>query len=209
MKELISLTEKLADPNLKGENLDILGLPIPPTLGEIGVFGVAVSLYQSSKAVSDYIFSRSFENFTKELSSLTLDQKSKFFDKYSNKNIQDFGEQALLMLNKIETPLSAKMIGKAHYLLVINEINQEIYLNYCFIIKQLNLYLLKKLKSIFQECNEKPEYGGLYTTLFNLGLMQEAEQKLYPGSLPPKAYTQSIFGWEFYNHIIKPFVNEI
>lgn len=207
MKELISLTEKLADPNLKVENLDILGLPIPTTLGEIGVFGVAVSLYQSSKAVSDYIFSRSFENFTKELSSLTLDQKSKFFDKYSNKNIQEFGEQALLMLNKIEMPLAAKMIGKAHYLLVLDKIDSEKYENYCFIIKSINSYLFKEICKTYKS-QENIFRGGVASYLYNLALLSEYYENEFPTGPVFKGYKKYQFGEDFFTDILVPFIND-
>lgn len=206
--ELIGLGEKVLDPNFKGENLDVLGLAIPSTLEDVGLFGAAVSVAKGAKVISDHFFAKNFEKFTNELGYITAEQKIKFYNKYSKKNIQDFGEQAILLLNKIEVPLAAKMMGKAHYLLVINEIDENVYLNYCYIIKQLNLYLLKNIKLVFENYNEIPESGGLHTTLFNLGLMQEAMQQLYPGSLPPKTYLQSQFGWDFYNHIIQPFIND-
>jgi len=186
-----------------------LGITIPSSLEEVGVLGVVTSIYKIANAYKDYTFTKSFENFTNQFPNLSDKQKMDFFERFSDKDIQNFGEQALLLLNKIETPLAAKMLGKAHYLLVINEIDQDVYLNYCYIIKQLNLYLLKNIKFIFNKYNETPESGGLYTTLFNLGLMQEAKQELHPGSIPPKAYTQSIFGWEFYERIILPFADEL
>lgn len=207
MKELISLTEKLADPNLKVGNLDILGLSIPATLGEIGVFGVALSLYQSSKAVNEYIFSRSFESFTKELSSLTLDQKSKFFDKYSNKNIQEFGEQALLILNKIEMPLAAKMMGKAHYLLVLDKIDSERYENYCFIIKSINSYLFKEICKTYKS-QENIFRGGAASYLYSLALLNEHYENEFPTGPVFKGYKKYQFGEDFFTDILLPFIND-
>lgn len=206
--EALVLAEKFVDSEVKIGDFSILGISLPVAFEEVGMLGILVSGIKISSYIRDKQFTKAFQNFTAELSGLTADEKQNFFNKYSQKRVEDFGEQALLLLNKIETSIAAKMIGKAHYLLILGDIEEERYNNYCHIIKNLNLYLLKNIRSIYEKHNDVPESGGLYTTLFNLGLMCEAEQKLYPGSLPPKTYVQSLFGWEFYNQIVQPFINE-
>ena len=143
--EVSTLVEKVLDQNIKGENLDVLGLVVPSNLEEVGLYGLGVSLVNSARAISDHIFSKSFEKFSHELKGLTPDQKIKFYDRYSTRDIQEFGEQAILILNKIEMPLASKMMGKAHYLLVLGEISEDVYHNYCYIIKNINLYLFQEI----------------------------------------------------------------
>lgn len=206
VNEVIGLSEKVADQNFKGENLEFLGLNVPSTFEEVGIFGIAVSTAKCTKVLSDYIFAKNFKDFINELDSLTSEQKMRFFDKYSKKNIQDFGEQALLLLNKIEMPLAAKMLGKSHYLLVLEEISEDEYLNYSHIIKNLNLYLLKQIKDVYGKNTLMDFSGGVYALLANYGILNEIPTSMHPSSVSNTTeYSKSEFGRLFFKRIVEPF----
>lgn len=207
--ELLGLVEKIADENLKVGNLDVLGVEVPSALAGVGLYGVTASLVKGAKAINDYLFSRSVKNFAEELENLTPEQKMRFFNRYSAKSIQEFGEQALLLLNKIEMPLAAKMLGKAHYLLVLEEISESEYINYSHIIKNLNLYLFKQIQEVYGKNVLMDFSGGVYTLLSSLGIVNEIPTGMFPSNtVSTTEYSKCEFGKLFYERIVEPFVED-
>lgn len=212
--ELIGLGEKILDPNFKGENLDILGFVVPSSLEEVGLVGATASIAKLAKVISDHFFAKNFEKFTNELGYITPEQKIKFYEKYPKKKIQDFGEQAILLLNKIEMPLAAKMIGKAHYLLVLGEIDESTYFNYCHIAKNINYYIYENLLKVYQHSEPQIFTGGVFSLMESLGLMFEIQEGLYASDVPDEnnpqikliRYMRSEFGKEFYHRIIEALI---
>ena len=206
VNEVVGLAEKIADQSIKGKNLEVLGLAVPSSFEEVGLAGVTVSIVKAAKAISDHLFSKAFANFTNELASLTPEQKMRFFDKYSEKNIQEFGEQALLILNKIEMPLASKMMGKAYYLWVLEEIKEGDYSNYCHIIKNLNLYLFTQIKEVYGKNVLMDFSGGVYALLASYGLVDEVPKGMYPSNtVSATEYSKSEFGKLFFERIVAPF----
>lgn len=214
VNEIIGLGEKIVDQNIKGGNLEVLGLVVPSTLEEVGVLGVVVSAVKGAIALNDHLFSKRFEDFTSELTSLTTEQKIRFYEKYSKKNIQDFGEQAILLLNKIEMPLAAKLIGRAHYLLVSGEIDESTYFNYCHVSKNINRYIYENLLSTYTNSDQQIFKGGVFSLLESLGLMFEIREGLYPSKAADEnnpqikitRYMKSDFGKDFYQQIVGPYI---
>lgn len=208
--EVLGIIEKLGDSAIKVKDLDILGIPVPTSIEDAGAVGVLYGAYKAVSYFRENTFSKAFVQFNNELRSLSDEQKIRFYKKYGKKGVQGFGEQALLMLNKIEMVLAAKMLGKAHYMLAIEKIDEDTYYNYGHIVKSINPYLFNNIVKIFQEDHAERAYeGGLYLTLSSLGLMSEADAQLYPGSLPKTGYEISEFGKKFYEDIVEPFKNEI
>ena len=78
VNEVSSLAEKVLDQNIKGENLDVLGLVVPSSLEEVGVYGFGISIAKCAIVLNDHLFSRAFEKFSNELTRLTPEQKIKF-----------------------------------------------------------------------------------------------------------------------------------
>lgn len=214
LNEVSTLAEKVLDQNIKGENLDVLGLVVPSSLEEVGLYGLGVSFVKGAKILNDHLFSKAFEKFSNELRGLTHDQKMKFYNKYSKKNIQEFGEQAILVLNKIEMPLAAKMIGRAHCLLVLDEIDETTYFNYCHVSKNLNYYLFENLRAVYESLDKKIFIGGVFSLMEGLGLMFEIHEGTFASSAAdendPQAkvtrYMKTEFGLGFYKNIIEPFI---
>lgn len=125
------------------------------------------------------------------------------------KTVEEFGEQALLLLNKIEMPLAAKMLGKAHYLLVLEEITSEEYLNYCHIIKNINLYLYGQINEVYGKNTLFDFSGGVYSLLANYGIVNEVPTGNFPSSsFSSTEYSKCTFGQIFYERIVKPFAEE-
>lgn len=212
--EVSTLAEKVLDQNIKGENLEVLGLVVPSSLEEVGLYGLAASFAQGAKIINDHLFTRAFEKFSDELKYLTPDQKMEFYNKHSKKKIQEFGEQAILVLNKIEMPLAAKMIGRAHYLLVLDEIDETTYFNYCHVSKNLNYYLFENLRAVYESLDEKIFKGGVFSLMEGLGLMFEIHEGTFASAAAdennPQAkvtrYMRTEFGSGFYKNIIEPFI---
>lgn len=194
------------DSSIKISGLSILGIGVPSSLGEIGVIGTIFSGLKIASYLRDQQFENSFQKFALELEAITDEQKQNFFNKFSKKKIEDFGQQAILLLNKIEMPLAAKMMGKAHYLLVLDEISEDEYFNYCHIIKNLNTYLFRQITEIYSKNTLIDFSGGVYTLLSSLGIVNEVPTGNFPSNtVSATEYSKSEFGKLFYERIIKPF----
>lgn len=205
-EDALAITEKLSDPIFQLGGLSVLGITVPTSLEEVGAFGLAVTGAKFFTGLRDRQFVNSFERFAQELNHLTLEQKQKFYDKYSDKTVEEFGEQVLLLLNKIEMPLAAKMLGKAHYLLVLDEIDEQKYSNYCHIIKNLNFYLFKQIDDIYSKNTIYDFSGGVFSLLSSYGVFEEVPKGIYPSDTQnPTYYRKSEFGQDFYQNIIQPF----
>lgn len=213
-ESVVSLVEKTLDPIFKLETLEILGLTLPSNISEIGAVGLTIAAGNTVQTIRNYQFEEAFKKFTIEIEILTTEQKISFFQKHPNKNVREFGEQAIILLDKIEMPLAASMIGKAHYLLVLGEIGREEYYNFCHVIRNLNQYMFTKLIDVHQSPKEKRHQGGVYALFANYGLMSKLVQPLYPSgsnaienNIPDlDDYALSDFGTVFCEKIIKPFI---
>lgn len=210
----ISITEKIADPIFKLETLSILGLTMPNSISDIGLVGLAIAASNTFQSIRNYQFEQAFRKLTIEIENVTTDQRLAFFQKYSKKNVCELGEQAIMLLDKIEMPLAASMIGKAHYLLILGEIDEDDYYNFCHVIRNLNKYMFDQLVDVFQKPNEMRHQGGVYALFANYGLMSKLVQPLYPSdantlreNIPGfDDYALSNFGFVFCEKIIKPFI---
>ena len=112
---LQTLAEKFLDPVLNLGALDLLGVSVPDHFTGVGAIGVLAATNNISNYIRDIQFERDFAAFTAELDSITVEQKIDFYQKYSKKRVKDFGDQVILLLGKIEMPLAAKLMGRAHY----------------------------------------------------------------------------------------------
>jgi len=211
---VVSVVEKILDPIFKLETLAILGLEMPSNISETGALGLTIAAGNTVQAIRNYQFEEAFRKLTIEIEILTSEQKLAFLQKYSNKSVREFGEQAIILLDKIEMPLAASMIGKAHYLLVLGEIDDEDYYNFCHVIRNLNKYMFDNLVDVYQKPKEKRYQGGVYTLFANYDLMFKLAQPLYPRgnnalqeNIPDfDDYALSNFGHVFCEKIIKPFI---
>jgi hypothetical protein len=212
-ESVVSLVEKTLDPTLNLETLTILGLTMPNGISEIGALGLTIAACNTVQSIRTYQFEEAFRKFTIEIEVLTIDEKLAFFQKYSKKSVRELGEQAIILLDKIEMPLAASMIGKAHYLLALDEIDVDDYYNFCHVIRNLNKYMFTQLVDVYQNPKEKRHQGGVYALFANYGLMFKLVQPLYPSdntlleNIPDfDEYALSNFGYVFCEKIIKPFI---
>lgn len=210
---VLSLVEKTLDPSFKLETLEILGFTVSSNISEIGVVGLTLAACNTVQTIRNYQFEEAFRKFTIEIEVLTKDEKLAFFQKYSKKSVREFGEQAIILLDKIEMPLAASMIGKAHYLLALGEIDADDYYNFCHVIRNLNKYMFIQLVDVYRNPKEKRHQGGVYALFANYGLMVKLVQPLYPSddtlleNIPDfDEYALSNFGDVFCEKIIKPFI---
>lgn len=206
-EEALALVEKVTDTSIKIGSLSVLGIDVPSFAGEVGLIGAAFSVLKIASHIRDQQFESSFQKFHLELETLTDEQKLRFFNRFSKKKVEDFGQQAILLLNKIEMPLAAKMMGKAHYLLVLDEISEDEYFNYCHIIKNVNTYLFRQITEIYGKNILMDFSGGVYTLLSSLGIVNEVPTGNFPSNtMSATEYSKSEFGKLFYERIIEPFL---
>ena len=145
---------------------------------------------------------------------VTDEEKIKFFNTHGGKTVKDIEEGVILLLNKIEMPLAANMIGRSHRLLMQEEISKEIFHNYCHVIKNLNQYIYDNLVSVYGNPDKKIFDGGVFSLMESLGLTFEVQEGLFPRDLSDddnpapniRRYMKTYFGEEFYKRIIEPYI---
>lgn len=211
---LSNVVEKILDPALNIGVLSCLGLSAPEVVSSIGVYGLINATHSWSSAIHAEHFIKHLSSVTFELQSVSEEDRIKFFNIHGDKTVKDIGEGVILLLNKIEMPLAANMIGRSHRLLMQEEISEEIFHNYCHVIKNLNQYIYDNLVSVYGDPDKKIFEGGVFSLMESLGLTFEVQEGLFPSDASdddnPKPnkrrYMKTDFGKEFYKRIIEPYV---
>lgn len=211
---LTAVAEKVFDPIVNLGLLSCLGIDVSAIVSGVGVYGLIVGTHNVSTGIQAAQFEKDLAVLTSELESLTDDEKIKFFNTYGEKTVKEIGECVILLLNKIEMPLAANLIGRAHRLLIIGEIDKDTFHNYCHIIKNLNQYVYENLFDAYRDQDTKIVSGGVFSLMESFGLMFEVQEGLFPSSAAdednPRAkirrYMKTDFGETFYQRIIKPYV---
>jgi len=210
---LSNVVEKVLDPVLNIGVLSYLGLSVPEAVSGVGIYGLINATHNWSAAIRTEYFIKHLSAVTFELESVTDEEKIKFFNTYGDKAVKDIGEGVILLLNKIEMPLAASLIGRSHRLLMQGEIDEEIFHNYCHVIKNLNQYIFNKLIGVYGDPSRKIFDGGVFSLMESLGLTFEVQEGLFPRGAaddddptPKKRrYMKTNFGTNFYERIIKPY----
>lgn len=211
---LSNIVEKVLDSTLNFEAINCLGLSMPDALLGLGAYEIINTTYNLATEIQAELFLKNLSAVTFELQSVSSEDKMRFFNTYDDKTVKDIGNSIILLLNKIEMPLAANMIGRAHRLLMQEEITQDNFHNYCHVIKNLNQYIYNNIVDVYSDPNKKIFNGGVFLLMEGLGLTLEARQGLFPsGALNNdnpkpnnKIYMKTDFGEEFYKKIIEPYV---
>ena len=137
---------------------------------------------------------------------ISLQERQEFVDKHCSdpKDEMHVGEVALMILEKLDHPAFAKMLGKAFAMLVEGKIHPETFEMYAYIIRGLSPYLLRQLRQIYQAENVECYDPATAAQLANYALVDEQPPMILGNSSGNflRQFKKNDFGRYFYEHII-------
>lgn len=176
-------------------------------LREIPVIGTAITLWQSGNDIGAYFFAKKIVTFLGEVESVPQDKRKEFIEKNceTEEGIEHIGEATLMLLEKMDSPILATLLGRAFRLMLTGRIPRSTFEHYAHIIRNLSTYLIRELKDFYQQQDildiEPPaaiELSGY--GLVDIGILPN---RIGNTSDMERQYRRTEFGKFFYQHVIK------
>ncbi|AZF43447.1 hypothetical protein C4J87_3296 [Pseudomonas sp. R1-43-08] len=173
---------------------------------EIPIIGTLISMHKLGNSISAALFEIKLNRFLSEVDDVSNQERIDFLDKHCTdaEAINHLGASTLMVLDKIDHPQLASMLGKAFALMIMEVIDRASFDMYCHVIKNLNSYLIQQMHNLF-----KIEYsisGDVPAVVFlaNLGLFYLEKMPTYVGAteMPSGTYRKTSFGIEFYKNVM-------
>lgn len=171
-------------------------------LKEVPILSTIINMYKMGNNVAAYFFAKNLMAFLAEVDKVSTEKRIEFLDErcLDDEGIESVGEMALMILDKIDHPKLATMLGRAFALMVNGTLTNYQFEMYAHIIKNLNSYLIYQLKQAYRVKGMTGVDGPAGGLLANYGLV-EIGARLATGP-SPYAYCQGVFGQNFYDRII-------
>jgi hypothetical protein len=176
-------------------------------LKEIPVIGTAITLYKAGNDVAAYFFAKKIVAFLSEIETISQEKRNEFLDKHCSyeEGIEHIGEVTLMLLEKIDHPSLARLLGRAFRLMINEAISRQTFELYSYIIKDLNSYLIQQIMQFYQYENSRFIDSPAAIQLSNYGLIDIHILQNHSGSTKTmsRSYERTEFGSSFYEHIVK------
>jgi hypothetical protein len=175
-------------------------------LKDIPILNIAVSLYQMGNKVSAYFFAKNMLAFLTEIDKVPNQKRIEFLDENcaDEAGIENVGEVALMILDKLDHPKLAAMLGRAFALLTLGAISKYSFDIYAHVIKAMNPYLQQQLKQCYQFKGMIGVDAPAAQLLANYGLLKFGYRLNRSGdtSEMPFSIDTTSFGEVFYSKIL-------
>ncbi|WDY59637.1 hypothetical protein [Pseudomonas sp. PSKL.D1] len=180
-------------------------LGIEGVLKDIPILNVAISLYKAGNQISAYFFAKKMITFLAEINKVPSHTRIDFLNQNCSdeSGVENVGEVALMILDKIDHPKLAAMLGRAFALLTIGAIGKQEFDIYAHIIKNLNPYLQRQMAQCYKIKGMMAVDAPTAQLLANYGLLK-VEYKLNSSSnsLALSSINTSHLGEKFYTEIL-------
>ncbi|MBX8476141.1 hypothetical protein K5D38_15225 [Pseudomonas cichorii] len=175
-------------------------------LKDIPILNVAVNLYKAGNQVAAYFFAKNMLDFLLEVDSVPLAKRVEFLDKNcaDERSVESVGEVTLMILNKIDHPHLAKMLGRAFALLMRGDISRDEFDLYCHVVRLMNPYILRQMKQVYESQGLMEMSLSAAKLLEGYGLIRVEVDKFAAGVSFSQTFKpeRNSFGKEFYDRII-------
>lgn len=173
---------------------------------DIPILNIAASMYKLGNTVSAYFFARNMLAFLTEIDKVPNQKRIKFLDENcaDDAGIENVGEVALMILDKLDHPKLAAMLGRAFALLTLGTISKCAFDIYAHTIKIMNPYLQQQLNQCYQAQNVLIVDTSAATILGNYGLLKVGYKLNLSGDTADMdiSVRPTEFGETFYKQII-------
>lgn len=179
---------------------------IDGVLKDIPILNIAVSLYQMGHKVSAYFFAKNMLAFLNEIDKVPNQKRIEFLNKNcaDDAGIENVGEVALMILDKLDSPKLAAMLGRAFALLTVGVIGKQAFDIYAHVIRGLNPYLQQQLIQCYRAKSMMAVDAPAAQILANYGLLKVGYKMNYSGDTADMnlSIRPTDFGEAFYSKII-------
>ncbi|MCX2708341.1 MULTISPECIES: hypothetical protein [unclassified Pseudomonas] len=175
-------------------------------LKDIPILSIAVSLYKMGNKVSAYFFAKNMLAFLVEVDKVPSEKRIEFLDENcaDESGVEHVGEVALMILDKLDHPKLAAMLGRAFALLALGTINKYTFNIYAHVIKAMNPYLQQQLIQCYRVKGMIGVDAPAAQLLANYGLLKFGYKLTSSGDTTTMPFTidTTSFGEVFYSEIL-------
>lgn len=175
-------------------------------LKNIPILSIAVSLYKMGNKVSAYFFAKNMLAFLLEVDKVPSEIRIEFLDENcaDEAGVESVGEVALMILDKLDHPKQATMLGRAFALMTLGTISNPSFEIYAHIIKNLNPYLQRQLTQCYRAKGMLAVDAPAAQILANYGLLKVGYLMNYSGDTADMniSVKPTDYGEAFYKQII-------
>lgn len=121
-------------------------------LKDIPILNIVVSLCKAGNKITAYFFAKNMMAFIAEVDKVPPKKRMEFLDKNcaDEAGVENVGEVALMILDKLDHPRLAAMLGRAFALMAIGTISIREFNMYAHIIKAMNPYIIEQLTQVYK-----------------------------------------------------------
>jgi hypothetical protein len=174
----------------------------------IPVIGTAITLFRAGNDIAAYFFAKKVIAFLAEVEATSKDERRAFIEDHcndANGGTDHIGEITLMLLEKIDHPALARLLGRAFTLMIKGATNKQTFELHSYVIKNLNSYLIRQLHQFYGYANVMLIDAPAAVQLANYGLVEVSALPTYSGTTGTmnRSYERTSFGTYFYENIIK------
>lgn len=176
-------------------------------LREIPVIGTAITLLKAGNDIAAYFFAKKIVAFLGEVETISQEKRTEFLSNNCSDEVEveKVGEATLMLLERMDHPTLAALLGRAFRLMVNETISLQTFEIYSYIIRDLNPYLIRQIDQFYQCEGIMTIDAPAAIQLANYGLISVHVIPNYSGNskMMARSYERTKFGEFFYNKVIK------
>ncbi len=121
-------------------------------LKDVPILSIMISLYKAGNKISAHFFAKNMLAFLTEIDRVPNEKRTEFLNNNcaDEESIENVGEVTLMILDKLDHPKLAAMLGRAFALMTLGTITRNEFDIYAHIIRIMNPYLQQQLKQCYQ-----------------------------------------------------------
>jgi hypothetical protein len=171
---------------------------------DVPIIGSVIGLYKAGLDLRSQLFIKKLLHFLEEADGMSQTQRDAFYQKLSSEEAEKLGETTLSILDKCDSDIQAKMLGRAFVRLMEGSISRSTFELYAFAIRDLNRYHVIQIKQVYSTPGLMIFDPVAATYLSMHGIMNVVtSNRISNGQTMDKSFEQTSFGQDFYNHVIK------
>lgn len=171
---------------------------------DVPIIGSVIGLYTAGLDIRGQLFIRKVLRFLEETDGMSQSQRDAFYQKLSAEEAQILGETTLSILDRCDSDIQAKMLGRAFVRLMDGSISRSTFELYAFAIRDLNRYHVTQIQQVYATPGFMVFDPAAATYLSMHGIMNVVtSNRLSNGQTMDTSFEQTPFGQAFYDHLIK------
>lgn len=173
-------------------------------LKDVPIIGSVIGLYKAGLDIRGQLFIRKVLRFLEEADRMSQSQRDGFYQKLSAEEAEILGETTLSILDRCDSDVQAKMLGRAFVRLMDGSISRSTFELYAFAIRDLNRYHVAQIQQMYATPGIMifDPVAAAYLSMHGI-INVMTSNRISNGQTMDKSFEQTPFGQAFYDHVIK------